>query len=145
MGMESIVYGRIEGASYRGNNYRRLQDLNRAVIESLPEEDDWPFLTRHLFALPGPWPHGGLYRCQVIHFGGSFKGLEDDWRRWRDKFEALLRRLYWFSVRLHLETEARGRYEFAWLPDQAALDAMFTTDTPSPVSSWTFTGECPFL
>jgi hypothetical protein len=138
MGFESIVYGRIEGATYRaaGQQFRQLQKLNRQVIRSLPLMDEWPFLTRHMFALPGPFPHGGLYRCQVIHLGASFKELEGDLSIWLGKFEAVLRRLYWFSARLQLEGWM-GDFRFEWVPEDDSIERMFS-ERPQPIAKWHF-------
>jgi hypothetical protein len=59
MGYEAILYGRIVGASGPvGENYRVLQDRNRAIINRLPREDDWPWLVRGMFALPAGFPEG---------------------------------------------------------------------------------------
>lgn len=51
MGQQSVVYGIIEGYQNYPHKGCMYADLNRVVIESLPEEDDWPFLVRDLFAI----------------------------------------------------------------------------------------------
>lgn len=79
MGHESLVYGCIVGARWKVTDMRRLQQLNRAEIATLPETDEWPFLTRSMFDIPGDEPEDGTYRNQLIHFGATFKAIEWDW------------------------------------------------------------------
>jgi hypothetical protein len=139
MGFESIIYGRIDGPTWRPHDYRKLQRLNREVIDALPETDDWPFLTRSMFAVPGEEPEQGTYRSQVIHFGASLKEVEQDWEAWLAKFEALLSRLYWYSAKLHLEAEHGGDHQYEWLIEQDQIDR-WLQDPPHPVSRWKFQG-----
>src|SRR5262245_32683588 len=117
MGHEVIVYGRILGAS------GLLQDRNRAIINRMPREDQWPWLVRGMFSLPAGWPQG-TYRSQVIHFGASIKDDPTDrgiWDVWLGKFEGLLGQLYWWSAAVHLETEFERDRVFEWLPTEAAM------------------------
>jgi hypothetical protein len=111
VGHEAILYGRIlAGDGVGGTRLQRvwgLQERNRAVVNRLPREDDWPWLIRGMFALPHRWPYG-IYRTQVIAFGESLKDAPYDrgcWDRWLGKFEALLRRLYWWSAAVYLTTD----------------------------------------
>jgi hypothetical protein len=139
MGHESIVYGYIEGSTYRSDEFRKLQRLNRAVIASLPVSDEWPFLTRQLFFVPGEDYQDGTYRSQVIHFGGSFKEIEYDWEKWLTKFERLLARLYWLRTRVHLDTELGGTHSYNWVADRTAIEG-FALEPPTPTANWTFDG-----
>jgi hypothetical protein len=138
VGYEAILYGRIIGASGAvGENYRVLQDRNRAVINRLPREDDWPWLVRGMFALPGGCPEG-TYRRQVIHFGASIKDDPQDvgvWDMWLGKFEALLRQLYWWSAIVHLSREFETDRTFEWTPTSESMDAL-RADPPRPVGEW---------
>jgi hypothetical protein len=132
VGHEVIVFGSIEGA-----DPERLRALNAAALAELPAEDERPWLVRGMFALPAGWPHG-TYRAQVIHFGASFKDEPPDracWDAWVGKFEALLRRLHWWSATLHLVTEFEPERVFRWLPTAAAVDRM-VGDPPQPVREW---------
>ena len=138
MGHEAIFYGAIEGATYTNDeNFRFLQERNRHVVEALPVKDDWPWLTRHIFAMPAEYPQG-TYRSQVIHFGLSLKDDPHDrscFDPWFQKFERLLRQLYWYSALVHLETEFEPPRRFLWLPTDGALDRM-VSHHPSPINEW---------
>ncbi len=138
MGHEAIVYGRIVGASWRvGERFRWPHELNRAALAAVPEDDDWPWVVRGIFALPAPYPEG-VYRRQVIHFGLSIKDKPSDrgiWDVWLRKFEAVLRRLYWWSVVAHLTTDCEPQRTFEWVPTEAALGRL-SDDPPLPVTEW---------
>jgi hypothetical protein len=86
------------------------------VLAELPSGDLWPFLGREMFSfceLPG----AGLYQTQVIHFGASYGAVEYEWNLWIESFETLLKRLYWASAVVHLETELNGMHTFRWESD----------------------------
>ena len=138
MGHEAIVYGVIVGASYRiGEDYRLLQDYNAAIIRKLRTEDDWIWLVRSAFALPGQYPQG-TYRRQIIHFGLSIKDDPSDrgcWDIWFEKFEEVLKRLYWLSAKVHIETDFEPDRMFIYLPTDESLTDLYA-DKPSPISKW---------
>lgn len=132
MGHEVIVFGCVEGA-----DPERLHALNAGVIAELPTEDEWPWLVRGMFALPAGWPQG-TYRSHVIHFGASLKdepGNRSCWDAWLEKFERLLRRLYWWSVAVHLRTEFEPDRVIRWLPSEATIDGM-AAEPPRTVQEW---------
>jgi hypothetical protein len=117
----------------------RLQERNAATLADLPVEDKWPWLVRGMFALPGSWPEG-TYRTQVIHFGASLKDEPRDrscWDLWLGKFESLLRKLYWLSATVHLQTEFEPDRVFRWLPTRRAIDLM-VAEPPQPIDEWEF-------
>ena len=99
MTQQTIIYGYIQGAEWMSSDLRKLHRLNREVIHAMPVKDKFPYLTQGMFAIPGDEPEQGTFRSQIIHFGGSMKEVEVQWRQWLEKFEALLRKLYWFSGR----------------------------------------------
>ena len=80
------------------------------------------------------------YRGPVIYFGGSFSSIYQDWTEWLEKFEALLRRLYWEHAVVILITEWMGEHVCRW--DAELRD--FVADHPSPVTRWKFTGPRGF-
>jgi hypothetical protein len=100
---ESIVYGLIRDIPAGGEleAYRRRR-TNWSAIQELPSslDDNWPFLSREMFSMPGPDVYSGTYHIQLIHFAASF--------------EAILRSMYWSSATVHLETELSGKHTFSW-------------------------------
>ncbi len=140
MSHEAILYGRIIGATGRPGTagYFDLHERNRAVVNRLPLQDDWPWLVRGMFALPAGRPQG-TFRRQVIHFGASIKDDPLDrgiWDEWLAKFESLLRRLYWWSAVVHLSTEfVEPDRVFEWRPTEAAMDGLHA-EQPRPIGEW---------
>jgi len=114
---ESIVYGCIRDWPSDDPELRRLRrETNHGVLAELPAGELWPFLGREMFSfcdLPG----AGLYQTQVIHFGASYGAVEYEWNLWIEAFEVLLKRLYWASAVVHLETELNGMHTFRWESD----------------------------
>lgn len=114
MESESIVYGSIRdwpGGDRLQRQARR--EHNRHVLEQLPEGEGWSFLGREMFSCCSAEGQG-LFQSQVIHFGASYRSVEYEWALWVEEFEALLRRLYWSSTVVHLETELNGVHTFRW-------------------------------
>ena len=136
MGYKLIVYGRIEGArdpnrdrdaAYPGAVYH----YNRCALEALPDTDDeWPYLTRHMFAVASPSLEGGfdrgLFQGQIIHFGASLKAdrLDQELQGlWLAKFEThLLKSLIWQSAGVHFEHELQTRATVHYKATQESLD-----------------------
>jgi hypothetical protein len=79
--METVILGYIaEPWVARDDDRNRLfRRWNRRVLGELPERDDWPPLPRGLFAWTELDPLGGGYRGSIIHFGGRFKSIEQEW------------------------------------------------------------------
>ena len=120
MGHQTILHGRIEGSAFTVNEYRKLQNSNIQVIDELPVNDKYPYLSKSMFSIPDQTPDKGTYKSQIIHFGGSIKGLEfGDELIWIEKMENLLKKLYWFSAVAYIETEMDGEYKYSWLADKA--------------------------
>jgi hypothetical protein len=160
MGMASVIYGFIQGPhwphgeplnddSHIERNPMQLKHLdidrklrhkiaqNLLAISTLPEEDTWPFLSRHLFS-SSTHSIQTTYKSQIIHFGGSFKQIELDWEEWLTKFEALLSKMYWDEVQLHLFSEWMAPYHYVWKDENE--DKAIYPDHPHPVANWTFSG-----
>ena len=140
MSHEAILYGAIIGATRKsGDGFFLLHTLNVEVINSLPTDDDHPWVDKSIFALPGDHPHG-TFRRQVIHFGLSMKddpnNLDGLMSTWIDKFEGVLRQLYWMSVRLHLDRDFDGCIDYEWNATEEAR-VKFLTDPPEPTCDWT--------
>lgn len=139
MTQQSIVYGFIQGAEWMHSDIRKLDRLNRQIIAALPEKDRFPYLTRAMFAIPGDEPEQGTYRSQIIHFAASMKEVEREWKKWLEKFEALLRKLYWFNAKVHLRAEVIGDFEYEWTVDANQI-VHFLQDAPKPPTNWFFDG-----
>ena len=139
MTQQSIIYGYIQGAEWMSSDIHRLHRLNRDAIAALPESDGFPHLSRGMFAIPPEAPQQGTYRSQIIHFGASIKEVERDWRRWLEKFESLLRRLYWFNAMVYLRTEVLGDFDYEWTVDANQI-VHFFQDHPQPPTKWLFDG-----
>lgn len=117
MESESIVYGCIRDWPSDDPELRRLRrETNHGVLAELPAGDLWPFLGREMFSFCEA-PGAGLYQTQVIHFGASYGAIEYEWNLWIEAFEALLKRLYWASAVVHLDTELNGMHTFRWESD----------------------------
>ncbi|MBB2497141.1 hypothetical protein [Aquipseudomonas ullengensis] len=111
---ESIVYGCIRDWPSGDREQRLLRrDTNRRMLDQLPQGEAWPFLGREMFSFCSA-DGEGLYQTQVIHFGASYRAVEYEWKLWVEEFEALLKRLYWASAVVHLETELNGMHTFRW-------------------------------
>lgn len=138
MGHEAIVSGRIVGARWRvGDRITWTHDLNREALSAVPEDDDWPWVVRGIFALPAPYPQG-TYRQQVIHFGLSIKDDPSNrgiWDVWLGKFEAVLRRMYWSSALAQINTDFEPPRIFEWVPTDEASTRL-RDDPPQPVTDW---------
>jgi hypothetical protein len=143
VGHEVIVHGSITGATYKSGSddlYRFLQNRNGEVLATLvhPEADQWPWLNRSMFSLPGPWPQG-TYQQQVIHFGASIKDdapHENTFEElWLSKFEALLRKLYWFGACVIIESDFGPPKYIEWLPTTDAISRMVGGEL-QPISDW---------
>lgn len=129
MGRQAIVYGRIQ-EDWEGSAVRRPEtpEYNQCVLESLPDEDDrWPFLTRHMFAVAHRAYQGnadrGEYRGRIVHFAASFKDDPDD-PDWPMMFLAklerlLLSRLLWRSAKVHFESTVFAERVFQYESDAA--------------------------
>ena len=113
MDQESIVYGCIKDVSGVSLDLERRR-ANRIAMLSLPQADEWPYLSREMFAVPKVEFVSDNYQTEVMHFGASYKAIEYEWAAWIKKFEELLDRMYWVSAIVHLETELAGVHTFTW-------------------------------
>ena len=116
MDQESVVYGCIKDTFFYGEE-REIElhrDTNRGVMEELPRAEDWPLISREMFAMPAPALAVDDSQTDVVHFGSSYKAVEHEWEQWLGKFEQMLKRMYWVSATVHLETELSGKHTFSW-------------------------------
>lgn len=82
-------------------------------------------------------PLRGGYRGTIIHFGGRFKSIEEEWVEWLAKYEALLGRLYWESSTAHLDTELAGAFRLDWWVENWSSHLALP---PRPPATWAFRG-----
>lgn len=113
MDQESIVYGCIKDAAY-GSKESEHREVNRNALLALPAANEWPLISREMFSIPRMKPGAGQYQTDVLHFGASYKAIEYEWEQWIADFESLLRKMYWISATVHLETELSGMHTFTW-------------------------------
>lgn len=113
MDQESIVYGCIKDVTdFQHEKERR--ETNRQAMLKLPKSEDWPYISREMFAIPQVEITYDNYQTEVMHFGASYKAIEYEWSEWMKQFEALLDTMYWVSAVVHLETEISGTHTFIW-------------------------------
>lgn len=138
MSHETIVYGIIDAGEFEnelGENPHH--PLNVKVLETLPETDERPALTRDMFSIAAR-PDG--FGSQIIHFAATYQALEKDWEAWLEKFEAFLGKLHWYGATVHLESELfEGDYRYEWCITEEAMDRCFYNDL-LPVDEFEFDG-----
>jgi hypothetical protein len=122
MGMPTSLYGCIVEYGVYNEVQSKIKDHNNTAIKSLPDFDEWPPLTRHMFSItqdsdftsPSPTYE---YHGRIIHFGGQFKSIEYEWREWKEKFENLLTKLIWKDAFVHFKTGYTDIQTFKWRMD----------------------------
>ena len=154
MGHELTIYGIIEGATASSDDYRRFQRLNEEAINRLPDDDEWPWMTRDMFQFPATEPVG-TYQTQIVHFGLSMKDgvpLKDsadydpieNWRNpardsitgWIEKFEKLLSQMYWYYAAVHVNTDFEPERKFSYTITRESIELMCKSAEPQPVTDW---------
>lgn len=117
MNQESVVYGCIKDMLFvsETDETREHRERNRDVMLALPSVEEWPLLSREMFALPVQINQlDNECHTDVIHFGSSYKSVEYEWQTWLQQFESMLKQMYWVSATVHLETEFNGTHTFSW-------------------------------
>jgi hypothetical protein len=115
MDQETIVYGVIKDVATNDTEFQlKTRRVNSQALLALAEMDTFPYLTASMFSIPNEDLQQGVYQTQVIHFAASYQAVEYHWEDWMAKFEALLKRMYWVSAKVHMETELSGNHTFIW-------------------------------
>ncbi len=130
MSNETILYGYIEVPFLPGDDVERAIELNWEAINNLPVEGEWPWLIKGMFSLA---PDRVGYKGRLFHFAAAMKGVDEVWEEWLEKFENLLRKMFWIVAEIKLNTEYCGDHTYSWV---AELPKSVT-----PVMSWEFIGE----
>jgi hypothetical protein len=117
MERETIVYGCIID-EHVFESQDRLS-INKQAIAGLPDFHECHLVYRQMF--------GGLYsgrvgtgETSVIHFGAAYHSVEYEWAVWINRFADLLKKLFWDSVTVHLDTEFSGSHTFNWQSTSAS-------------------------
>jgi hypothetical protein len=142
MGNSLIIFGRIEGVLHlppKFTNRALLRQQNEEIISGLGSVDEgkWPPLHREMFSCP-PDKNFSAFDSQVIHLGASFKTTSWDHFElvWIEKFEGLLRRLFWQSAIAVFEHNYYAPQKlYKWTPTSEALRAMYEVPH-EPVKEW---------
>jgi hypothetical protein len=112
---ESVVYGCIK---YIANEELiKQRRSNRDAMQSLPSAETWSLVNREMFSLTVPSTTDLSLATEVVHFGASYQCVEHELTYWLEQFESLLRKMYWVSATVHLETEMSGLHSFVFATD----------------------------
>jgi hypothetical protein len=138
MGMHTLLYGYIEEMDFWLDPIKKsIRKHNSSIIKTLPIADNWPPLSREMFAIcnnykdhPGP---NFEYWGRVIHFGANLKSVEYEWAEWKYKFETLLTRLYIMDARVHVQTEYMSLETTRWSVDLHKYKVVHDGSLPSPI------------
>jgi hypothetical protein len=122
--------------------HRRIVHHNESVLEALPAEDTWPPLCRPMFGWAPADAPMITYRNRLIHVAASLKDLDWYARDWLDKFESLLRRLYWESAYIRCEFGYLGPHEFRWRPQESWVQELCQARLPA-IQEWSFESTLP--
>lgn len=139
MAHHTIIYGRINGAyKLTRDNIFDLHNLNSNIINNLPENE--PYINRSMFSIPNKH---GVFRDQIITFGASYKTFEYKWHIWLEKFEAILKQLYWYDVIIHADFEVFGQYTYEWSIDIDQVFEKWHKDDPELILDWEYKSDGP--
>jgi hypothetical protein len=77
---------------------------NMKILSNLPEDDEFPALTKNMFMPSGiSESEGGSRSERAIFFGGYYNHILSSLPKWLDKFELLLKSLYWHSATIYID------------------------------------------
>ena len=118
-------------------NRQDYRNVNDHVLDCLPETDDFPPLCKCMASRTGSDSSQGSSRGnRLIYLGGYFNHILDDLPQWLDKFESLLRRLYWTEAELHIFGGWMcASYTINYRISQATAD-QFAKDPENPERDW---------
>lgn len=117
---ESVVYGCIRDIS--GAKRAEHRRVNRQAMQELPAAETWSLVNREMFSMPDTAADDSELHTSVVHFGAAYQYVEHEWEQWLKQFEDLLRKMYWVSATVHLETELSGVHAFEFAPESKRHD-----------------------
>lgn len=88
----AFVYGVITSAMAGVDDWQRYHRLNSDVIVQLPDEDEYPPISKSMFAITND-PMAS-WQTRAIHFGWTTKNFDEYANDRIVRFESLLMRLY---------------------------------------------------
>lgn len=114
---------------------------NNAALARLPADDSWPPLCRSLFAVTGDDALHGSYKHQrLIHFAGRFNHLINHFDEWLDKFDRLLKLLYWLEAEISITPEWGGPPFMLQYRVSPETIANYMSNAPRPPQEWELRG-----
>jgi hypothetical protein len=155
MGVALLFLGYIQeawpGSAGDGEEKQRKLEICAAiarrtdkVLADLPNEDEFPPLCKPMFGCLPPRATSITYERRLIHFAASMKNVDFALRDWLDKFENLLRQLYWQEAYLRVEQGYIGMHEFRWKPKKDWIEALYSGRI-SAITSWEFVTSLEYL
>ena len=103
MGMQSIIHGRIVLGEEPEKSIK--------IIQSLKEDDKYPWIRPKMFSI-GEIESPYYYDEPVIAFSATYKYY--DWTEFVIKLECILMKISFVSVKMQLESEFMGHFNFYW-------------------------------
>lgn len=104
MGLQTIVHGRI--------NLCDDSEKSCQFIKTL-EDERYPAIRAEMFST-GANEKPFYYENMVLAFAANYKNLEYDFKSFIIKFEYILQNIEFETVKLQMETEFYGTYNFFW-------------------------------
>jgi hypothetical protein len=155
MGVRTLFLGYVEeawpGTSGGGDPAVREKVLgmpalihahNEAAVNALPaydaRGDDFPPLCRPMFSWAPGDAAGIAYRNRLIHFAACMKNADVCVRDWLDKFERLLRGMYWESAYVRMDGVYVGTHEFSWRVNERWSEQL-CQGRLAAITDWAFT------
>lgn len=116
-----------------------MRSINEKVLEGLPEGyDDDPPLIKSMFSIPC-LDETQVYRSRTMTFGVSFNCVYWERDQWFNRFEALLCKLYWSNVTMHIRPELGDRCIVVWTSTMWELGLYPVGEEvqlPPPTTEW---------
>lgn len=111
---------------------------NDAVLADLPVDDPtWPPLSKAMASATGDGPAQGSFKGRLITVAGYINGADYAIGPWLDKFEAMLRKLYWYDASVFvLNSWTAPRMHLSYTADRE-LTAQCHTPNAKPCDRWT--------
>lgn len=146
MGMRTTLYGYIEEMNFwKSPIINEVKRHNHKVIRNLKNDDEWPPLSREMFAITCN-SNNEIYRPnmeysgRIIHFGANLKSVEYELNEWIVKYEKLLSKLIWLESKVHFQTEYAELQTLSWRVNLNSYKVNHNGEFPKPIdkSCWNF-------